>query len=232
VPPVARGARHRAPASRGRRRLGVGSLVAALVASALVAVVLPAPLARAAGTVLFQNSFATNTVNGTGSVTVPAPTSGTNAACLTASGNAGTGPLLSCPGTTDSAGTGKLRLTNASGNQVGGVFGTTSFPTSSGLDLTFNSYQWGGGGADGLAFMLAAVNPANPTTPTSIGPGGGSLGYSSSGSIGGLPNAYLGVGFDVYGNFSAPGWQGSGCPTVTNINASVPGAVVVRGRRR
>jgi uncharacterized repeat protein (TIGR01451 family) len=229
VPPVARGARHRAPASRGRRRLGVGSLVAALVASALVAVVLPAPLARAAGTVLFQNSFATNTVNGTGSVTVPAPTSGTNAACLTASGNAGTGPLLSCPGTTDSAGTGKLRLTNASGNQVGGVFGTTSFPTSSGLDLTFNSYQWGGGGADGLAFMLAAVNPANPTTPTSIGPGGGSLGYSSSGSIGGLPNAYLGVGFDVYGNFSAPGWQGSGCPTVTNINASVPGAVVVRG---
>ena len=49
--------------------------------------------------------------------------------------------------------------------QEGGVFASTSVPTSQGLDVTFNSYQYGGTGADGMAFVLAAVNPANPVIP-------------------------------------------------------------------
>ena len=188
----------------------------------------PTP-AGAAGTVLFQNSFANSTVDGTGSVSVPTPVNATNVACLTARGNSATAPLLSCAGSIDAVGSGKLRLTGATGNLVGGVFGQTSFPTSNGLDVTFNSYQWGGGSADGIAFMLAAVDPANPVSPTQIGPSGGSLGYSPAGSVRGLTNAYLGVGLDVYGNYSGTGFQGTGCTNVTNITSQQAGAVVVRG---
>ncbi|WP_374947808.1 beta strand repeat-containing protein [Agreia sp.] len=196
---------------------------------AAVISVLDPTSASAVGTVLFQNAFNNRTVDGTGSVVVPTPASGANTACLTVPGNSATGPLFSCAGASDAQGSGKLRLTSAAGNQIGGVFGETSFPTSNGLDVTFNSYQWGGGGADGLSFMLAAVNPTNPVAPTSIGPGGGSLGYSPAGSIKGLANAYLGVGLDVYGNFSSSSFQGTGCPAVPNIGTSVSGAVVVRG---
>ncbi|RFA10366.1 hypothetical protein B7R54_14985 [Subtercola boreus] len=216
--------------SRHARPRGRALAIIAAIALAVSTVVVVTPLsATAAGTVLFQNSFANRTVDGTGSVTVPTPTNGTNAICLTASGNSATLPLLSCPGTSDAQGAGKLRMTNATGNQIGGVFGETSFPTSNGLDVTFNTYQWGGGSADGMAFMLSAIDPANPAAPTAIGPGGGSLGYSPAGSVKGLPNAYLGVGLDVFGNFSSTGFQGTGCTNVPNITASVAGAVVVRG---
>ncbi len=209
----------------------VGVLSLALVGTILVAVTAPTR-AYAAGTVLFQNSFATNTVSGNSTVTIPTPVSSTNAACLTAAGNPSTGPLLSCPSNTDPNGSGKLRFTRAVANQVGGIYGATSFPTSNGLDVTFNTYQYGGTAADGMSFALAAVDPANPVAPTAIGPSGGALGYSNSGSVAGLPNAYLGVGLDVYGNFSGSTSQGSGCTTNPNINAQVPGAVVVRGPGR
>ncbi|GAA1427308.1 DUF11 domain-containing protein [Microlunatus lacustris] len=197
--------------------------------SSLLAVVAPPVTAEAAGTLLFQNDFDNRTVDGTGTVTKPTPTAGTNAACLTAAGNSSVLPLLSCPGASDLQGNGKLRLTNATGNQIGGIFGGTSFPSSNGLDVMFKSYQWGGNAADGMSFVLSAVDPANPVPPTSIGPGGGSLGYSPAGSINGLPNAYLGVGLDVFGNYSSTGFQGSGCTNQTNITTAVPGAVVVRG---
>jgi large repetitive protein len=215
------------PRRRTRGRLLVLGVVA-VVLGAFGAVVLPTP-AEAAGTVLFENGFHNNTVDGTGTVTVPTSSSGANAACLTARGNTTIGPLVSCAGNIDTAGNGKLRLTNSSTNQVGGVFGQTSFPTSNGLDVTFTSYQWGGGSADGLGFLLAAVDPANPTSPTTIGPSGGSLGYSPAGSVRGLTNAYLGVGLDVFGNFSATGFQGTGCTNVLNITNQTPGAAVVRG---
>lgn len=216
------------PRPRLRTRVLVLLLAVALQTS-LLAVLSPLSPAFAAGTILFQNSFANRTVNGTGTVTVPTPTAGSNVACLTVSGNTATLPLLSCStGTTTS--NGKLRLTRASGNEIGGVFGKTSFPTSNGLDVTFNSYQWGGNGADGIAFMLAAVDPANPAAPTMIGPAGGSLGYSPAGGVKGLPNAYLGVGLDVYGNFSSTDFQGSGCTNPPGFaKAGRPGAVVVRG---
>jgi uncharacterized repeat protein (TIGR01451 family) len=185
--------------------------------------------AFAASTVLFDNPFKNNTVNGTGTVNKPPASSGTNVACLTASGNAATPPLPSCAGNIDSPGAGTLRLTAGAPQQVGGVVGATSFPTSSGLDVTFNSYQYGGGfGGEGIAFLLAAVDPANPQPPATIGTSGAGLGYSGSATVNGLTNAYLGVGLDVLGDFSNSA-NGTGCTNPATINGIVPEAVVVRG---
>ncbi|WP_370149027.1 putative Ig domain-containing protein [Streptacidiphilus sp. EB129] len=113
-------------------------------------------------------------------------------------------------------------------SQEGGVFADTSVPTSQGLDMTFDSYQYGGTNADGIAFVLAAVDPANPQTPAAIGQTGGSLGYSAKSSAPGLADGYLGVGIDAYGNFSNK-YEGSGCADPAAIAQRMPGQVVVRG---
>jgi hypothetical protein len=43
-----------------------------------------------------------------------------------------------------------------------------------------------------MAFVLAAVNPANPVIPTAIGQSGGALGYSAQSSNNrGLTDGYL-----------------------------------------
>ncbi|MET8266760.1 fibronectin type III domain-containing protein [Micromonospora arida] len=221
---------------RGRRR---PSSIAALAVAVTVGVLGVAPLpASAAGSVLFDQPFHNNTANGIGPLAVPAvPGAGaTNAACLSAAGNSTTGPLLSCTTSTDPQGAGKLRLTPATINRQGGVFGAVSVPTSQGLHLTFNTYQYGGTnpGADGLAFALAAVDPANPRSPSTLGPSGGSLGYSAAfnGVSAGLSNGYLGVGLDVFGNFSNSTYQGTGCtnpPYISTTGGRVPGQVVIRG---
>ncbi len=205
-------------------------MIAATVAMLTTLPTVAVPTAAGAvGTVLFQNAFNDKTVDGTGTVTVPTPANGTNVVCLTAAGNPATPPVISCPSATDPQGGGKLRLTNSTINQVGGVFGATSFPTSNGLDVTFNSYQWGGGSADGISFALVAVDPANPAAPSTLGPTGGSLGYSTSPGVNGITNAYLGVGLDVFGNFSAPMSTGTGCTNPPTITAQHAGSVVVRG---
>ncbi|HEY3670644.1 MAG TPA: putative Ig domain-containing protein [Acidimicrobiia bacterium] len=203
-------------------------MVAALLATIFVVAGDPTT-ASAAGTVLFDNVFNDRTVDGNGTVTIPTPTSGPNVACLSAVGNTATPPLLSCAGATDAQGSGKLQLTPATTGKVGGVFGQTSFPTSNGLDVTFNSYQWGGTSADGIAFMLSAVDPANPVPPAAIGPSGGALGYSTAPGVNGLTNAYLGVGLDVFGNFSNSTYVGTGCTSIANFGTATPGVVVVRG---
>ncbi|MFI7591591.1 fibronectin type III domain-containing protein [Micromonospora sp. NPDC049359] len=212
--------------------------MAAVTAGALTLTPLPA---SAVGSVLFDQPFHNNTANGIGPVTVPGvPTAGgTNAACLSAAGNTTTGPLLSCTTSTDPQGAGKLRLTPATVNRQGGVFGAVSVPTSQGLHLTFNTYQYGGSnpGADGLAFALAAVDPANPRSPATLGQTGGSLGYSAAfnGVSAGLSNGYLGIGLDVFGNFSSSTYQGTGCtnpPYISTTGGKVPGQVVVRGPGR
>ena len=139
------------------------------------------PSALAAGTVLFNQPFHDNTVDGpAGSVSIPATPTKTNVVCLSAAGNSSANPLASCTTANDAQGSGKLRLTSAGTGLEGGIFASTSVPTSQGLDVTFNSYQYGGSfGADGIAFVLAAVDPANPVTPSVIGQSGGSLGYSA-----------------------------------------------------
>ncbi|MEU8381746.1 hypothetical protein AB0C32_21450, partial [Streptosporangium sp. NPDC048865] len=191
--------------------------------------------ASAAGTIVFDQPFRNNTANGDGAVVLPAlPTgqSGTNTACLTAAGNTSTGVLRSCAGTLDISGTGKLRLTDATTTKIGGLLGAVSVPTSQGLDVTFNTYQYGGTGADGMTFVLAAVNPATSVSPANIGQSGGALGYSAFSSLPGLAYGYLGIGFDVYGNFSNSAYQGSGCTNPAYVGTGsvrVPGQIVIRG---
>ncbi|MEU6204817.1 putative Ig domain-containing protein [Micromonospora musae] len=213
-------------------------LAAALTLSGLLVTSGPA---AAAGSTLFDQPFHDNTVTGIGPVAVPGVPAGvtTNAACLTAAGNSTTGPLRSCPTNTDPQGSGKLRLTPATTSREGGVFGAASVPTSQGLHVRFNTYQYGGStpGADGLAFALAAVDPANPLAPAAIGQPGGSLGYSAafSGTTVGLSNGYLGIGLDVFGNFSNSVYQGTGCtnpPYISTTGGRVPGQVVIRGPGR
>ncbi|MCM3887100.1 putative Ig domain-containing protein [Frankia sp. R82] len=205
-----------------------------LVLTGSISTLLP-NVAYAAGTVLFDQPFHNNTPDGLGSVVLPALPSGaagSNTACLTSPGNSTTGVLRSCP-VTDPSGAGKLRLTNTATFTEGGVFGAASVPTSQGLDITFNSYQYGGTHADGMALVLAAVNPTAPTAPANLGQPGGALGYTpASGSLVGLSNGYLGIGLDVFGNYSNSTYQGSGCTNPAYISTTggrVPGQVVVRG---
>ncbi|WP_326556718.1 DUF7927 domain-containing protein [Micromonospora sp. NBC_01796] len=216
-----------------RRRIGAG-VVAVLLAT--LAVVLPATVASAVGSTLFDQPFHNNSANGLGAVilpALPAGGTGTNVACLTASGNPGTGGLYSCTGTTDPLGSGKLRLTDTTINKIGGVFGAASVPTSMGLDVTFNLYQWGGGNADGMSLVLAAVDPTGGTAPATLGQVGGGLGYTSTRALNGLANGYLGIGFDVFGNYSTPTYQGTGCVDPPFISATkTAGQVVVRGPGR
>ncbi len=220
------------PCSRRVRRIVSHAAAVILLTSMVTAgVAVHAPKALAAGTVLFNQTFHDNTVDGTaGSVSLPtAPAASGNTACLTAAGNATANPLATCPTATDPQGSGKLRLTQDIGNQEGGVFANTSIPTSQGLDVTFDTYQYGGDNADGIAFVLAAVNPANPVTPAAIGQSGGALGYSApSSNVPGLSYGYLGIGFDVYGNFSNR-YEGLGCTDPPNIDGAMAGEVVVRG---
>ena len=220
------------PFSRRARRIVSRAAAVMLLTSMVTAgVAVHAPKALAAGTVLFSQPFHDNTVDGTaGSVSLPTAPTGTNAACLSAAGNATANPLASCPTVTDLQGSGKLRLTANVATQEGGIFASTSIPTSQGLDVSFNTYQYGPTqGADGLAFVLAAVNPANPVTPAAIGQPGGALGYSApSSNSPGLSYGYLGVGFDVFGNFSNH-YEGLGCNDAANIAQRMPGQVVVRG---
>ncbi|WP_410816491.1 putative Ig domain-containing protein [Micromonospora sp. 050-3] len=202
----------------------------------MVAVLNPV-VAEAAGTVLFNQPFHNNTPDGLGPIFVPAlpaTSTTTNFACLTASGNTSTGVLRSCATQTDAPGSGKLRLTDATINRTGGLFGATSVPTASGLDMTFNLYQYGNtGGADGMTLVLAAVDPANPTAPATIGQSGGGLGYTGTKTLPGLANGYLGIGFDVFGNYSTSNYQGVGCVDPPYITANrMPGQVVVRGPGR
>src|SRR3984885_12967202 len=116
------------------RRIVSCALAATLVICAVVAVGVPAAHA-AAGTVLFNQPFHDNTVDGpAGSVSLPTPgAGGANFACLTAAGNATKNPLATCSFPTDTQGSGKLRFTQAVTGEEGGVFNNTSVPTSQGL---------------------------------------------------------------------------------------------------
>src|SRR5580692_1324523 len=131
------------------RAVSRAAAIALLISVTGVAATVSAPNAFAAGTVLFNQPFNDNTVDGpAGSVSIPNSTTGTNAACLSAAGNATANPLASCTTATDPQGSGKLRLTSSATTQEGGMFASTSVPTSQGLDVTFSSYQYGGTSAD------------------------------------------------------------------------------------
>ena len=110
--------------------------------------------------------------------------------------------------TPDPVGYGALRLTNGKPNyhQAGAIVSGFTFPSSSGVAVTFKTVTYrgdGGGsgkdGADGIAFFLqdGAADPG-------YGSWGGSLGYTCSNSnapYNGLIGGYVAVGIDEYGNF-------------------------------
>ncbi|MHB1508056.1 MAG: IPT/TIG domain-containing protein [Acidimicrobiales bacterium] len=173
---------------------------------------------------------------------------GTNVACLTATAASpapSLQPVPNCAGASDTPGTGSLQLTSvgtsetATGGLDGGVAYTTALPASEGLDVSFDSYQYGGTGADGISFFLAAANPKAPAGPPNLGPPGGHLGYSSSlsattggGPYGtGLADGYLGIGLDAYGNYTNTSYDGNGCNTPSWITSTGAHAneVTVRG---
>ncbi|MCH0538165.1 DUF11 domain-containing protein [Streptomyces sp. MUM 203J] len=108
---------------------------------------------------------------------------------------------------------GWLRLTSTATSQAGSWRMSDPFSSSLGFLAEFTYASWGGQAhagrrGDGLAFFLA-----DGTAADGVGQFGGALGYAcsrrSSGWFGnpcqdrGLPGAYLGIGFDEYGNFSS-----------------------------
>ena len=201
---------------------------------ATVAVLMPTT-ALAAGSPLESETFANNST-AAGQWYLPAGSGGTNGACLTAGPVSATTSIPNCAGTPDTSGSGALRLTTNAGDAVGAVFYQASLPTTQGLDVSLDTYQFDGTGADGIVFTLAAANPADPTPPATTGPLGGDLGYAANtqGSPGtaGMPYGYLGIALDVYGNFeNTPLAGGSGCtnPSPLVANKAYPESVTARG---
>lgn len=171
----------------------------------LVAALLAVPWASAAGNIVVQDNF-------TGASASLDWTSKTGA-CLTA-GN-GTGTIPKCVGLgyysgvtlnggqtgtlPDTVGNGALRFTNNTNSQTGAIVSNFTFPSSSGLAVTFATVTYGGTGADGISFFLM-----DGSKPAGVGAEGGSLAYGCSNTNGvydGLVGAYLGLGMDEYGNF-------------------------------
>ena len=201
---------------------------------ATLVALLPADV-LAAGSPLESETFAGNST-AAGQWYLPAGRGGVNGACLTAGPVSATTSIPNCASPPDSSGNGALRLTTNAGDQVGAVFYQASLPTTEGLDLSLDTYQFNGTGADGIVFALAAADPANPTPPATTGPLGGDLGYAANtqGSPGtaGMPYGYLGIALDVYGNYeNTPLAGGTGCtiPSPLAANRAYPESVTARG---
>src|SRR5262249_24983284 len=93
---------------------------------------------------------------------------------------------------------GYLQFTDAANNEAGSILYNRPIPSSAGVVATFEQWQYGGNGADGISFFL--VDGA--TTLTATGGLGGSLGYAQRFTTEpGVKGAYLGIGFDAFGNF-------------------------------
>lgn len=120
--------------------------------------------------------------------------------------------------TIDPANEGFLRLTNSEYQQTGFVYNNSIFPSTFGMDVEFEFFMHGGSGADGLTFFLFDAK----TDLFRVGQFGGAMGYAHNCNGPGISNAYLGIGFDVLGNFSGPGECRSG-------ERLGPGSIVVRG---
>ncbi len=144
---------------------------------------------------------------------------GGSEACLTAAPSAAAGSVPACAGgPLDADGQGYLRLTPTAQFRSGYAIYNTAIPSGQGLSINFDMYQYGGNGADGVAFFLIDGS-ANPSAPGAFG---GSLGYSSDSADPGIEGGYVGVGFDSFGNFS-------GNDHGTGGIGRTPNSVVIRG---
>lgn len=123
---------------------------------------------------------------------------------------------------------GVLRLTTNQLNQRGYVYIDVPFPSTYGLKVEFEYFSYGGAGqvlADGLSMFLFDGDTQN------FNPGGfgGSLGYAQRNNEPGVSNAYLGIGFDEYGNFGNSSEGRSGGFAGIGQDELVPNAIVLRG---
>lgn len=181
------------------------------------------------GTVLLEDDFMGATTVASRYVVGGKEGTTTVNACLTAGTSTTQTPIPGCGGAVDPDGAGALRLTRAVGTANGYLLYNKQLPTKAGLDITFNQYQYGGNGADGISFFLTD----GAYTLSAPGAMGGSLGYhnSNAGSGAGQPgvaHALLGVGFDAWGNFTVE-TTNPGCASYGGSQPALTSTVGVRG---
>ncbi len=123
-------------------------------------------------------------------------------------------------------GAGVLRLTNNQTNQRGFVYIDVPFPSTYGLKAEFEYFSYGSNNqGDGFAAFLF-----DGDAPTfSAGGFGGALGYGPRDNEPGLANAYLGIGFDEFGNFGTTHGNMQGRFPTLDQNGRAPNAIIVRG---
>ncbi|UOG76757.1 cadherin-like domain-containing protein [Hymenobacter tibetensis] len=129
-------------------------------------------------------------------------------------------------GTSSTDTNGFLRLTDASTFQSGFIIDQRSFPAPQGFSISFEFFSHSGTGADGFSVFLV---DADKTTGASFTPGapGGALGYTQrdAGPVSnGVPNGYIGIGIDEFGNFANPGEGRIGGPGVRADAVSIRGS--------
>lgn len=127
----------------------------------------------------------------------------------------------------DSNGNGWLRLTNDARYISGNAVSKDFFSSEEGLEIELEYTMFSSSNrlhADGFSVYLVDSIESNPIP----GATGSSLGYTlntSAGAGAGVPNGYLGIGFDLYGAYSLGASGACGIPC-----GKKPNSVAVRGR--
>ena len=146
-------------------------------------------------------------------------------------GNPNPAVLTAATGT-DTEGAGYLRLTDNTLNQAGFAIDNSSFPAPLGFAISFEFFSYGGTGADGFSVFLIDADKTSAAAFTA-GASGGSLGYAQKTVdpiSDGVPNGYIGIGIDEFGNYANPteGRVGGRIPG-TLADGKTPDAVSIRG---